>query len=58
MHVHIFCCRGTLEERIDELISSKRRVADSVIWESGDWVTELSDRDLRYLVSVSQVESE
>jgi SNF2 family DNA or RNA helicase len=53
VHAHIFCCRGTLEERIDELISSKRRLADSVILESGDWVTELSDRELRYLVSLS-----
>jgi hypothetical protein len=54
VHVHIFCCRGTLEERIAEMISSKRRVADSLVWESDEWVTELSDSDLKYLVSLSQ----
>jgi SNF2 family DNA or RNA helicase len=53
VHVHIFCCRGTLEERIDEMIAAKRRVADSVILESDDWITEMSDRDLRRLVSLS-----
>jgi SNF2 family DNA or RNA helicase len=53
VQVHIFCCRGTLEERIDELIASKRNLANSVIWESDDWVTELSDRELRRLVSLS-----
>jgi SNF2 family DNA or RNA helicase len=53
VHVHIFCCRGTLEEKIDEMLSSKRRVADSIITDSGDWVSELSDRELKYLVSLS-----
>jgi hypothetical protein len=53
VQVHIFCCRGTLEERIDEIISSKRGIADSVIGESDNWITELSDRELRYLVSLS-----
>jgi SNF2 family DNA or RNA helicase len=53
VQVHIFCCRGTLEERIDELIASKRELADSVIMESDNWITELSDRDLLKLVSLS-----
>ena len=53
VHVHIFCCRGTLEERIDELISSKREVANRVIDSGDNWVTELSDRELQKLVSLS-----
>jgi SNF2 family DNA or RNA helicase len=53
VQVHIFCCRGTLEERIDELIASKRAIADSVIWESDNWITELSDHELRSLISLS-----
>jgi hypothetical protein len=53
VQVHIFCCKGTLEERIDEIISSKKTLADSVIWESDNWITEMSDRELRNLVSLS-----
>ena len=53
VQVHIFCCRGTLEESIDELIASKKRVADSLIWKNDSWITELSDRDLRELISLS-----
>jgi len=53
VQVRIFCCRGTLEERIDEIISSKKTLADSVIWESDNWITELSDRELRNIVALS-----
>jgi hypothetical protein len=54
LQVHIFCCKGTLEERIDELLSSKKTLADSVITESGDWVTELADHELKDMVSLSR----
>jgi hypothetical protein len=54
LQVHIFCCKGTLEERIDELLSSKKTLADSVITESGDWLAELSDRELKDFVSLSR----
>jgi SNF2 family DNA or RNA helicase len=54
VQVHTFCCRGTLDERIDELISSKKEIAKMVISDSGDhWITEMSDRALRQLVSLS-----
>ena len=53
VHVHVFCCRGTLEERIDELISSKKEVANRVIDSSDNWITELSDRELQRLISLS-----
>lgn len=53
VQVHIFCCRGTLEERIDELISSKKEVANRVIESNDNWVTELSDSELRELLSLS-----
>jgi hypothetical protein len=54
VQVHVFCCRGTMEERIDELISSKKEIARKVIAESSDqWLTELSDRSLRRLISLS-----
>ncbi len=53
VQVHVFCCKGTLEERIDELIASKREVANRVIENNDNWVTELSDRELRELLSLS-----
>jgi hypothetical protein len=53
VQVHIFCCRGTLEERIDELISSKKDIAGKVIESNDNWITELSDAELMRLFSLS-----
>ncbi|MDR0652897.1 MAG: DEAD/DEAH box helicase [Synergistaceae bacterium] len=53
VQVHIFCCKGTLEERIGDMITSKKTLANSVILERDDWITELSDRELRKLVALS-----
>jgi SNF2 family DNA or RNA helicase len=53
VQVHIFCCRGTIEERIDELIESKKEVANMVIENNDNWITELSDRELQKLLSLS-----
>ena len=46
--VHKFVCRGTIEEKIDELIKSKTELAQNVISaDSGEsWITEMSDSDL------------
>ena len=46
--VHKFVCRGTIEEKIDELIRSKTELAQNVISaDSGEnWITEMSDSDL------------
>ena len=49
--VHKFVCRGTIEERIDELIESKRRMADDMLAGGGEInLTELADADLMALV--------
>ena len=49
--MHKFVCRGTIEERIDELIESKRRMAEDLLAESGEInLTELGDRELLDLV--------
>lgn len=48
--VHTFTGLGTLEERIAELIESKRALADSIV-ESGEaWLTELDTEQLREIV--------
>lgn len=59
--VHKFVCRGTLEERIDALITSKRGLAEGVLADGGEVpLTEMSDAELLSFVSldVNQVSSE
>ena len=51
--VHKFVCAGTLEERIDELIESKKALADSVVSTGEGWLTEFSTDQLRELVMLS-----
>lgn len=46
-------CTGTLEERIDQMLSSKRGLADSVVKSGEAWITELSDDDLQELLALS-----
>ncbi|HZZ62258.1 MAG TPA: DEAD/DEAH box helicase [Roseiarcus sp.] len=49
--VHKFVCRGTVEERIDRLIESKRQLAQDVLSGGGEInLTELSDKDIMALV--------
>ena len=52
--VHKFICAGTLEERIDLLIESKRDLAESVIGSGESWLTELNTAELRQLVTLSR----
>ena len=51
--VHKFICRGTIEERIDDLISSKQRLSREVLEGSQEAVlTELTNDELLKLVSL------
>ena len=50
VEVHKFITAGTLEERIDDLIESKKGLAESIVGGGEDWLTELSTDDLRELV--------
>ena len=52
--VHKFVCVGSLEERIDALIESKKALAESVIGSGEGWLTELSTDQLRDLVALSR----
>ncbi|MBX3066329.1 MAG: DEAD/DEAH box helicase [Anaerolineae bacterium] len=52
VQVHKFVCLGTLEERIDELIEKKRGLADKIIDEGEGWIAEMSDAELRDLVTL------
>ncbi|HAT72854.1 MAG TPA: ATP-dependent helicase [Elusimicrobia bacterium] len=51
--VHKFVCRGTLEERIDEMLTDKARLADSVIGGGGEkLLTEMNNQDLLKFVAL------
>jgi superfamily II DNA or RNA helicase len=51
--VHKFVCRGTVEERIDEMIVSKRGLARDVLEGGAELLlTEMKDEDLLKLVSL------
>lgn len=53
VQVRRFVCVGTVEERIAEMIESKRALADAVVGEGEHWLTELSADALRELVALS-----
>ncbi len=52
--VHKFVCTGTIEEKIDELIRDKTKLAENVISpQSGEsWITEMADDELLKLFSL------
>jgi SNF2 family DNA or RNA helicase len=56
VQVHKFICGGTLEDHIDEMIESKRELAESVIGDDESWLTELSTNQLRDLVMLRQAD--
>lgn len=47
VQVRKFVCPGTVEERIDELVTSKRSLSDLVVTDGEDWLTSLSTSELR-----------
>ncbi|MDQ3814777.1 MAG: DEAD/DEAH box helicase, partial [Armatimonadota bacterium] len=49
VQVHKFLCAGTLEEKIDEMIERKQAVAAQVIGAGENWLTELSNAQLKEL---------
>ncbi|WP_335939457.1 DEAD/DEAH box helicase [Streptomyces sp. PTD5-9] len=52
VQVHRLIAEGTVEDRIGELLKSKRDLADAVLGSGETALTELSDRDLADLVSL------
>jgi SNF2 family DNA or RNA helicase len=53
--VHKFVCRGTVEEKIDALIESKRKLSDDVLGGGGGaevLLTEMKDSELLELVAL------
>jgi SNF2 family DNA or RNA helicase len=52
VQVHKFVCVGTLEEMIDQMIESKKALAQSIVGSGENWLTELSTDELRDLVKL------
>lgn len=50
VQVHKFVCTGTLEEKINEIIESKKSLAEQVVGAGENWLTELDTDQLRNLL--------
>ncbi|MEZ6036870.1 MAG: DEAD/DEAH box helicase [Planctomycetota bacterium] len=55
--VHKFVCSGTLEERIQQMLDRKREVADNLLAAGENWITELSNDDLKRLLTLDRNEA-
>jgi SNF2 family DNA or RNA helicase len=53
VQVHKFVCVGTLEERIDEMIERKKGIVQEVIGSGEQWITELSNEELKSVFALS-----
>lgn len=56
VQVHKLVTSGTVEERIDEMITAKRDLAQRVVGTGEDWLTKLSTDELRDLVALRDSE--
>ncbi|MFC0216578.1 DEAD/DEAH box helicase [Paenibacillus chartarius] len=54
VQVHKFISLGTLEEKIDEMLESKMSLSENVISTSENWITELSNEELKELFTLRQ----
>jgi len=52
VQVHKLVCLGTLEEKIDAMIESKKGVAEKVVGTGEGWLTELSTAELRQVLAL------
>ncbi|HEY3312294.1 MAG TPA: DEAD/DEAH box helicase [Anaerolineales bacterium] len=52
VQVHKFVTTGTLEEMIDDMIESKKGLAQAVVGSGESWITEMSTADLRKIVTL------
>ncbi len=53
VQVRKFICKGTLEEKISSLLSSKKELADNIVGTARSTITEMSVNELRELLQLS-----
>jgi hypothetical protein len=51
--VHKFICAGTLEDRIDAMITAKTAMAEEVVGSGEAWLTDLSDDELKHALALA-----
>ncbi len=54
VQVHKFMCCGTLEEKIDQMLETKKLIAAQTVGSSESWITELSTAELKDLFTLRQ----
>ncbi|MCD2449628.1 DEAD/DEAH box helicase [Methylicorpusculum oleiharenae] len=52
--VHKFVTLGTLEERIDQMIEDKQKMADTIIGNDESWLTQLDNDAFRALIALNK----
>jgi len=52
--VHKFIAMGTLEERIDEMIESKKKLSSTIVGSDESWLTELDNEAFKKLISLNK----
>ena len=52
--VHKFVAIGTLEERIDEMIEDKKKLAGAIVGSDESWLTELDNESFKKLITLSK----
>jgi len=52
--VHKFVAIGTLEERIDEMIEDKKKLAGSIVGSDESWLTELDNEAFKQLITLNK----
>jgi len=53
VQVHKFICSGTLEERIDKMLETKKELAESIIGSGESWLTEMTTQELGNLLKLN-----
>jgi len=54
VQVHKLICSGTLEEKVDQMIEDKQGLAEQIVGAGENWITELSDKEVRELFQLNQ----
>ena len=55
--VHKLVCQGTLEEKIDQLLTDKKELAEKSVGTGDDWFTNLDTEQLREVLSLNLAEA-
>ena len=57
--VHKFVCKGTVEEKIDEMIESKKNLSEKILSSGAEsWITEMSNERIREMFKLTLKEIE